>query len=219
MTETELTSPLTAEAVAQIREQLASGTPCIVLRGEGGVGKSAIISALLSDPDWLSSRPSTKRSIAELDQLHSDLDRGDGRIVLYDPAASDAYFNSIEAVAVRTPSVVASADAADHPWSSAVGSLSGPEAHNISWSLTFDEYSSARLRRELLRFVNRMRMVLRLRLIYILSGLCRIPEAVNFVLLLLAAARCYGRRTEPSAYTLPVLASMSVVIGETARLC
>jgi hypothetical protein len=64
-----------------------------------------------------------------------------------------------------------------------------------------------------------MRMVLRLRLIYILSGLSRIPEAVNFVLLLLAAARCYGRRTEPSAYILPVLASMSVVVGETARLC
>ena len=214
-------SPLAEDAVAQIRERLASGAPCILLKGEGSVGKSAIIGALLGDPALLSSGRSVKRSMSELDRLHSDLeeDRGDDRIVLYDPGACDAYFNSLEAVAVPTPSVAATADAADHPWSSTVGILSDPAAHNVSSSLTFDEYVSARLRQELLRLVNRIRMVLRLRLIYILSGLCRIPEAVNFVLLLLAAARCYGRRTEPSAYTLPVLASMSVVIGETARLC
>lgn len=236
---TELADPLVADAVARIRDQLATGTPCIVLSGHGGVGKSAIIKALLREPDLLSSRRSVKRGIAELDQLHSDLeeDRGDGRLIIYDPAGEVCAEYLIQAKTTTT--VAASADAADHPWSSAVGSLSagsldpgqrtprdayeflmfGPGSHAVFLSLTFDEYLFARLRQELLRLVNRIRMVLRLRLIYIMSGLSRIPEAVNFVLLLLAAARCYGRRTEPSDYTLPVLTSMSVVIGEAARLC
>ena len=95
----------------------------------------------------------------------------------------------------------------------------GPGSHAVFLSLTFDEYIFARLRQELLRLASRIRVVLRLRLISILSGLCRISEVINFVLLLLAAARCYGRRTEPSDYTLPVLTSKSVVIGEAARLC
>jgi predicted ATP-dependent endonuclease of OLD family len=44
---TEFADPLVADAVAQIRDQLAAGTSCIVLRGHTRVGKSAIISALL----------------------------------------------------------------------------------------------------------------------------------------------------------------------------
>jgi hypothetical protein len=216
---TEFAFSARAEAVAQIREQLAAGAPCILISGHGGVGKSAILKALLREPDLLFSRRSVKRGVAELDRLQSDLeeDRGDGHIIVYDPAGEVSTEYAIQ-IKAPTASVAAPADAAKHPWSPAVGSLSGAEAHNVSSSLTFDEYLAAHLRQELLRLVNRMRMVLRLRLIYILSGLCRIPETVNFVLLLLAATRCYGRRTEPSACTLPVLASMSVVIGETACL-
>jgi hypothetical protein len=91
--------------------------------------------------------------------------------------------------------------------------ICSPESHNVSSWLTFDENIFAHLRQELLRLVSRIRIVLRLRLIYVLSGLFRIPDTVNFVLRLLAAARCYGRRAEPSDYTLPVLTSIPVVTG------
>jgi hypothetical protein len=75
-----------------------------------------------------------------------------------------------------------------------------------------------RLIQELLNFFNRIRIILRCRLVRVLSGFSRISAAINFVLLLLAAARHYGRRSEPSDHTLPVLTSMSVVIGGAARL-
>jgi hypothetical protein len=240
---TELVNPSVAEAVAQVRDQLAAGTSCIVLSTPVGAGKSAILNALLSEPALLSSGRSVKRSIAELDQLHSDLDHGDGRIVICDADYVSSYVLSgrSDAAMAPTTSIVSSADTADHPWSSVVGSPAGsqlipldagrrtpgdvgasvvcrPESHNVSSWLTFNEYLFPRLRRELLRLVNRLRIVLRLTLICVLSGLPRIPDAINFVLLLLAAVRCYGRRTEPS-YLLPFLTSMSVVVGETVRLC
>jgi hypothetical protein len=213
-----------------------------MLSGTAVTRKSAIIKALLREPDLLPSRRSVKRSMAELDQLHSDLeDRGDGRIVNVDPAGYTSPGRS-DAATTTTTSAAASTDTADHPLWSAVGPLSAgppvlldpgrriprdagesvmcsPESHNISSWLTFDDNIFAHLRQELLRLVSRLRIVIRLRLIFVLSGLSRIPNAVNFVLLLLAAVRCYGRRTEPSDYTLPVLTSMSVVTGEAARLC
>jgi hypothetical protein len=233
---TECVDPLVAEAVARIRDQLATGTSCILLNGHGGATKSTIIKILLSEPDFPPSRRAAQHGIDELDTLHGHLDRGDGLLLVYDPMV---YSGRPDALPALTVSIASPADAADHPWSCVSGSLPAgqlipfelpdaerrtssdmdesamgvPEAHNVSSCLTFDERLSARLRQELLRLVNRMRMVLRLRLIYILSGLSRIPDAINFVLLLLAAARCYGRRTEPSAYTLPVLTSMSVVTG------
>jgi hypothetical protein len=143
---TELADLIDAETVAQIREQSAAGTARVKLIRIADADMSAIPWELLSDPDFLSSGRAVKHSIAELDQLHSDLDRGDDRIVLYDPVACDAYFNSLEAMAAPTPSVAATADAADHPWSSTVGMLSDPAAHNVSSSLSLDGSLSARLR-------------------------------------------------------------------------
>jgi hypothetical protein len=238
---TELVGPLVTEAVAQVRDQLAVGRPCVVLSVPTGAGKTAILKALLSEPALLSSGRSVKRSIAELDQLHSDLDRGDGALVVVD---ADYYAASSRSDAATAPttSIASSADTADNPLWSAVSSLFtsqlipldagqrtpgdvgasvmfGPESHNVSSWLALNENLFPRLRRELLRLVNLLRIVLRLTLIRVLSGLPRIPDAINLVLLLLAAVRGYGRRTEPSDYFLPVLTSMSVVIGETARLC
>ncbi|HYB14001.1 MAG TPA: hypothetical protein VEF71_00795, partial [Streptosporangiaceae bacterium] len=60
----EVTHPSVAETVAQIREQLAAGTPCIVLSAPAGAGKSAILKALLRDPALPSSGRSVKRGIA-----------------------------------------------------------------------------------------------------------------------------------------------------------
>jgi hypothetical protein len=97
-----------------------------------------------------------------------------------------------------------------------------PELNTANSSLRlawFSKYVLARLWQELIQLFSRMRMILRLRLIYVLGGLSQFSDAINFVLLLLAAARCYGRRSEPSDYTLPVLTPKSVVIGEAARLC
>jgi hypothetical protein len=93
------------------------------------------------------------------------------------------------------------------------------QLHVDYWHLAIDKSNFARLMQELLNTINRLRIILRIRLIRVLSGRCRITNTINFVLLLLAASRCYGRRTEPSDYILPVLTPKSVVIGETARLC
>jgi len=78
---------------------------------------------------------------------------------------------------------------------------------------------SSDLREKCLRLLDGIRSNLRLTLIRVLSALSRSPDTINAVLVLLAASRCYGHRTEPSGHTLPVLTSMSVVIGEAARLC
>lgn len=232
---TELASPSVVNAVARIRDQPAAETSLLALSCPRV--ESTFVTVLLAGQVVVSSGRSVKRSIAELDQLHSNLDRRDRVVVIYDPV--DAYSGRPSVVTAPTTSIASPADAADHPWSSAIASLPagqlipfesldagrrtprdagesvmfGPKPQRASPSLTFDEYLFARLRQQLLRLINRMRIALRLRLIYVLSRLSRIPEEINFVLLLLAAARCYGRRTEPSDYTLPVLTSMSVVTG------
>lgn len=237
---TDPASPSIAEAVAQIRDQLAAGTPCIMLRADICLVKLTILNMLLGEQILSSPGRSVKRSIAELDDLLGDLERADGLAFIYDPVAEVSGGRS-SVVRVVTTSVTPSADSADL-WSSAVGSLSArplvlldpggrsppdagdavmvaPESHAASSCLTFYEFVFARLRQELLRLVSRMRIVLRLRLLCLLSGLSGIPDAISFVLLLLAVARCYGHRTEPSDYALPVFTSMSIVIGESAHLC
>lgn len=146
-------------------------------------------------------------------------------------------------------SVVPLVNTANHPWSSALDLALSSVAPRFSEQLTrldqglythyyvgescvfaaklqvdWSSLASAthilsRLRRELLSLVSRLRIILRCRIIRVLSGLSRFTDAINFVLLLLAASRCYGRRSEPSDYTLPVFTPMSVVIGEAACLC
>jgi hypothetical protein len=240
---TELAGPLVPDEELELRDRLTAGAPYVVVSIPTGAGKSAVLGALLSDPALPSSGRTAKRSMAELNQLHSNLDRCDRVVVIYDPV--DAYSGRSSVVTAPTTSIASPADAADHPWSSTIGSLFADQLgsscsgryrqHDAGEAFTFapelntanssprlawfSKYVLACLWQELLRLFNRMRMILRLRLIYVLTGLSRIPEAINFVLLLLAAARFYRRRTEPSDYTLPVLTSMSVVIGETARLC
>lgn len=233
---TEPVNPSVAEAVAQVRDQLAAGRPCVVLSTPVGAGKSAILNALLSEPALLSSGRWVKHSIAELDQLHSDLDRGDGVLVTYDPT-NYASPGRPDATTVPQTSTASSADTPDLPDASVGISLPAglsvafdlgrrterdesesvmflhEEAHALRWELTPYEDFLARLQQELLCLVNRLRMVLRFRLMYILSGLSHIPDAINVVLLLLAAVRCYGRRTETSDYTPPVLTSILVVTG------
>ena len=74
-------------------------------------------------------------------------------------------------------------------------------------------------RQSLLRLVNGIRAILRLMLIRVLSALARCPDTINAILVLLAASRCFGYRTEPGDCAPPVFTSKSVVIGEPARLC
>lgn len=73
------------------------------------------------------------------------------------------------------------------------------------------------LQRVWLRLVGHLRATLRLVLIHVLGALSRRPAALNFVLALLAASRCYGHRSEPSDHALPALTSMLAVTGEVAR--
>lgn len=42
------------------------------------------------------------------------------------------------------------------------------------------------------------------------------PNMISFILILLAACRCFGHREEPGDHTLPALMPISVVIGEAA---
>jgi hypothetical protein len=69
------------------------------------------------------------------------------------------------------------------------------------------------------RLVDGVRAALRLMLIRVLTTLTRQLDALDLVLLMLAIARRFGHRDELGHYPLPAFASMSVVIGETARLC
>lgn len=237
---TEVIEPAIAETPAQIRDHIRSGTPFILPYDPADADKSGLWNSMLSEPTSQSSGRRVRFGAAELDQFYNALESAESIVVLFDPIA-DVSASRPNEVAALTP-IASSAGTADHPWLSAVGSLFAgrlilPDAgrrtpgdarksvrftaclHNVSSWLAFDELLFPRLRQELLRLVSRLRIVMRLRLIYILSGLSSIPEAINFILLLLAVARCYGRRTEPSDYILPALTSMSVVIGEAARLC
>jgi hypothetical protein len=127
------------------------------------------------------------------------------------------------------------AEATDSPWCSlaslslltgdAVGSeifARDSQLSSFILSINMRAISQALLpyyRQGLLRLIDGIRTTLRLILVRVLSALSRCPDTIDAVLELLAASRCYGRRTEPSDYTLPVPTSMSVVIGEAARLC
>jgi hypothetical protein len=221
-------SPAVAETVARIRDHLASGTPCMVLSVPAGAGKTAILNALLSEPALLSSGRSVKHDIAELDQLHSNLERCDRLVVICDPF--DAYSGYPSVVPAPTASIASPADVADHPWSSMVGSppssqlipidraryphgLLHERQYRASFAVAIDETLLSRLRQDLLRLIDGVRAILRLMLIRVLSALSHSPDAINVALVLLASSRCFGHRTDPSDYTLPVLTSMSVVTG------
>lgn len=208
----------------------------LVVVGYGGVGKSGFLDLLLNSLDAAPSARSLRRSITVVDGLHE---------VLAPTSSLTVTSDLLSFGLVAAQPTVPFADLADRPWSSAVGLpfssdplilLDAPRStlpdgdesltvaarlHNISsWSLIIDELLILdRLQQELLRLVNRVRIALRIRLVRVLSGASRIPDAINFVLLLLAASRCYGHRTEPDDRTLPVLTSTSVVIGETAHVC
>jgi hypothetical protein len=82
-----------------------------------------------------------------------------------------------------------------------------------SVAVAIDQTILSRLRQNLLRLIDGTRAILRLILIRVLSALSRHPDAINVALVLLAASRCFGHRTDPSDRTLPVLTSMSVVTG------
>jgi len=117
----ELTDPVVAEAVAQIRKQLAAGKSCIVLRGPAVAAKPTILKALLSEPAMLSSGRSVKHSVAELDQLHSNLKRSSRFVILLD--GCDEVYAGRPDVAMATPSTASPVDTPDQPWASTVGSL------------------------------------------------------------------------------------------------
>lgn len=95
------------------------------------------------------------------------------------------------------------------------GNLEEPQPRLLirTFSMAIDEGLLSHLRRDLLRFIGGIRAALRLMLIRVLNALARCPDTIKAVLVLLAATRCYGRRTEPSDYILPVLTSMSAVTG------
>lgn len=137
-----------------INARIAEGLPGRLRRmlalADGASDEAAYLTAL-------------RHNIALMDQLRSDLDRGDGILVLVDGS---------------------------------------------------DIGDTAILR----RLIDGIRAILRLVLIRVLSGLSRCPDTINAILVLLAASRRYGLRSEPSDYTLPVLTPKSVVIGEVARL-
>jgi hypothetical protein len=95
--------------------------------------------------------------------------------------------------------------------------LFGQDSWNVGFMLMIDQALLPQFQRAWLRLVDRLRATLRLVLIRVLSALSRRPAARSFVLVLLAASRCFGRRAEPSDHALPALISMSVVTGAAAR--
>jgi hypothetical protein len=203
-------------SVPEVAEQLAG--PVVMVRGDADAGKSAVLVSLFKKLDTAYSARSLRRSIASAGQLYALMSPPGDLIRTSDLVTFDVV------PAQSTTSIAWFADTEDRPWSFMVGPLSPDQIissdaarHVKSSSLTIDEYILDR--QVFLRLVDRIRIALRIRLIRVLNGLSRIPDAINLILLLLAASRCYGHRTEPSDYALPVLTSMSVVIGETARLC
>jgi hypothetical protein len=248
---TESTCPLVAEAIAQIREKLAAGTPCMVLSAPSGAGKSAILGALLAQPP--ASVGSLRSDIAVLDYARHELASADAERPV--PFAIE-FGTSATTVALyigsppfRTVTVPAAASITppeslpDRPWSPSpelsfplIGSplssqlipidparytLSGTEElvllvrrHNrASFAVAISEALVPDLRQGLLRLIDGARAILRLILIRVLSALAHPPDVINVALVLLAASRCFGHRSDPSDHTLPVLTSMSVVTG------
>lgn len=92
-------------------------------------------------------------------------------------------------------------------------------AHSVVPSLAYTFWldPSWNLRKGLLRLVDGIRAVLWLRLVLVLAALSRRSDALRFVLIVLAASRCYGRRGDPDHYVLPAHRSMSVIVGDAAR--
>jgi hypothetical protein len=211
-----------------------------VIRSMGGVGKTTVALVRYADAyTGPTSVRSLRRDISELDQLHSDLDRDYDAIIV--PTARPARYPT--AVTPPTTSLALFANIADRllpfavspqfsgrlvpldpaqriprDWGESI--LFPPDWHPDPYAPTASVFVLAigEVRQGLLRLINGIRAILRLMLIRVLSALSRCPDAINAVLLLLAASRCFGYRTEPGDCVPPVLTSKSVVIGEAARL-
>lgn len=153
------------------------------------------------------------------------------------------------AAGLTAPSAIPSVGAADHPWTSSLAlsfsvvslplsdqlilsdparpsqrGTGGPAVFAPDWRLAdfvleIDDVLLPYFRHDLIRLIYGVRSILRLILIRVLSALSRCPGGISAVLVLLAASRCFGYRTEPGDCAPPVLTSKSVVIGEAARLC
>jgi hypothetical protein len=179
----------------------------------------------------LRSAASLQHEIWAMGLVHKSLERGDGVRFVF-----TSTFHPIHPAAAALPITWVSpfAGVTDSPWCSAesfsflTGHAAGlevfarnPQLSSFVLSINALAINQAILpyyRQGLLRLIDGIRTILRLILVRVLSALSRCPNAINAVLVLLAASRRYGLRSEPSDYTLPVLTSMSVVIGEAARL-
>ena len=95
--------------------------------------------------------------------------------------------------------------------------LFGQNSSKVVIMLTIVEALRRQFHQAWLRFVNRLQATVRLVFIRVLSVLSRRPAAVSSVLVLLAASRCFGHRSELSDHALPALISMSVATGAAAR--
>lgn len=69
-------------------------------------------------------------------------------------------------------------------------------------------------RENLLLLLDGIRAALHLRLVLVLAALARRPDVRNLVLVLVAASRCYGHRSEPDDHLLPTHRSKPIVRGE-----
>jgi len=85
-----------------------------------------------------------------------------------------------------------------------------------SFELTVREALLPNLRTDLLRLVVGVRAALCLMLVLVLSALSQRPDGLDFVLILLAASRRFGRRSEPEHHGFPALTPRPIVIGEAA---
>ena len=71
----------------------------------------------------------------------------------------------------------------------------------------------------LLRLFDGILAALRLALVLVLAALSQHPDALIFVLIMLAACLRYGHRGEPDDHALPALPSISAVTWETSTAC
>ena len=229
--------PAGTDARAPLLGSLRTGTPVVSIVGIGGVGKTTAILAYAQAAARVNRVQAVRHNVTALDQLHNDLVRGGGIFV---PTPSLGERRSLAAAAFTT-SAAPFTDATDRPWASfadlslldhliALGrvkyiddDLPEPSPRGSDWLdgcvMAINKALLPAYRQGLLRLINGIRTILRLILVRVLSALSQCPDTINAVLVLLAASRRHGLRSEPSDYTLPVLTPKSVVIGETARLC
>jgi hypothetical protein len=151
--------------------------------------------------------------IAELDLLRSDLAHGNVQASLwgYEPI----FYPGVQLAPVEIDWTTVLADPFERDEGVVFFLPDSPS--KFSFRVAINEALLPQFRHGWLRLVDRIRAILRLMLIRVLSSRSRRPTALNFILVLLAASRCFGHRSEPSDHALPALTSMSAVTGATAR--